>query len=357
MGRIASLDHVRALAIITVVLCHAVETVYSLFVADGRGGDVDFLFSVGFAIGRMGVPLFLFLSGALLLSKPIEGLEGVLCFYKRSLVPILLTTEVWVVLYSGFVGWLGGGGVNIESLLRCMLFIENAPVMNMWYMPMILGVYLAIPFLSMLTRSLPWKAFLIPGAVIFVIGFLFPWLKNVAGIFGEKIILGSVLNTEFLGGVYGFYLILGFFIYHKKILRKMPTSLGVVLAALSFIALVLVQYEAKSRGSGYTIWYNDMLLLFFTTCVFELYLRSRVFRRERVGARQLSMYSFAIFLLHPVVLMLLMDQKADFIKQLPYLVDVFILLIVALITSYAVAWVICRSKIAGKILFVMKKRT
>lgn len=55
-----------------------------------------------FTIGRLGVPIFLFLTGALTLKKQIDTDEDVLKFYKKNLIPLLITIEIWNVFYNLF---------------------------------------------------------------------------------------------------------------------------------------------------------------------------------------------------------------------------------------------------------------
>jgi len=68
--RIESLDLLRSLAIISVVICHSTETGFQLY-------DSSVNFSVMgriaglclYTIGRIGVPIFFFLTGFLLLDR------------------------------------------------------------------------------------------------------------------------------------------------------------------------------------------------------------------------------------------------------------------------------------------------
>ena len=144
--RIGWMDNARALAILCVVLTHSVESNYYYVLT----GSLDACFSswlfqtVAYFIGRLGVPFFLMLSGALLLGKKHEPLK----FYRRSLLPLLLTSEIWILVYSILSHVMFGDYLDLEFLIRQMLMLERTSFNHVWYLYMILGVYLCVPFLS-----------------------------------------------------------------------------------------------------------------------------------------------------------------------------------------------------------------
>ena len=83
-NRIVKLDIARTFAILCVVLCHCSEMIYtqqSVKVAELGISSRIFMFGT-FTIGRLGVPIFLYLSGILLLKKTIDSDEDIFKFYK-----------------------------------------------------------------------------------------------------------------------------------------------------------------------------------------------------------------------------------------------------------------------------------
>ena len=83
--RILWLDNARAFAILAVIFVHATENIYTMN-ADHLTGEnvISMVFAIlGFTFGRLGVPLFLFLTGYLLLDRLEEKLAGNVS-YDRS---------------------------------------------------------------------------------------------------------------------------------------------------------------------------------------------------------------------------------------------------------------------------------
>lgn len=150
-----------------------------------------------FTIGRLGVPIFLFLTGALTLKKQIDTDEDVLKFYKKNLLPLFITVEIWNVLYNIFLSTLNKS-FEFRILIDNILFLKQVNLPNMWYMPMILGMYIAIPFIAKLVKTFTLKTIKIPMIIVFISCILFPSINIILNIFemdGYKMIL----DLNFLG--------------------------------------------------------------------------------------------------------------------------------------------------------------
>ena len=206
------IDYARVCAVFCVVLCHATESFYGAVVRGEARIDTGLwmLENTLFTVGRLGVPLFLAITGALLLGRELEPGK----FYRKSLFPLVGTTEIWIVLNYVFVCVFQDVEFSLADLVCEMLFLRTLELSHMWYMPMIIGLYLALPFLSMAVRGAKG-----PGA------FRLPYLAGVAAflviptvnVFLAEAVPGGTplklkLDFDLLGGVYVLYLLGGYFI-------------------------------------------------------------------------------------------------------------------------------------------------
>ena len=81
-NRSKKLDFIRAIAILCVVFCHSIESVYYMFqdrtILYSNISTVSKIFDLtGITLGRLGVPLFLFITGILISKKDFSKKENI----------------------------------------------------------------------------------------------------------------------------------------------------------------------------------------------------------------------------------------------------------------------------------------
>lgn len=254
--------------------------------------------------GRLGVPLFLGITGVLMLGKEWEPFS----FYKKYLIPMLVTTEIWIFINYIFQWKVQNEGFFPGVLLREMLFLKDPGLSHMWYMPMILGMYLVIPFLSKLMMSFPKnKSFLIPGLLAVFTFVLIPTVEVFRGEAFPGVSLKPQTDVKFLGGIYGLYLILGYMIGRRKLLKRVHTGwiFFAGITAMSFnIAGQYFLYSHQYYASTKLTWYTSAGIFVCAVCVFELF-RRNVWDIPGKAVRWTAKCSFDVYLLHKPMQILL----------------------------------------------------
>ena len=162
------LDVIRALAIISITLNHAVNRSY----ANYSGQMAEFysiplwstLFKTSVTIfSKLGVPLFMMLTGVLIMNKKMEDANDIKHFYRHNLLRLLITTEVWYVLIYWYLVLFSGDNTVLENrgiwgaiggMFETMLFQNQITFGSMWYMPVIMCIYTTIPFVIMAKNKL-----------------------------------------------------------------------------------------------------------------------------------------------------------------------------------------------------------
>lgn len=356
--RIEWIDYARVCAIVCVILCHATENSYRDVIFGERtiGPALWIIENTLFTIGRMGVPLFLAISGTLLLAKE----KNVVSFYKKSLLPILLTTEIWFAADYLFVCVIQNQDFNPAQLILEMLFLQEPALSHMWYMPMIIGIYLFLPFLSKVMKQFEnGSVFLVPFLVLFVTSVFIPTVNTFLsqGIFST----GSIeiqIDVSFGGGVYGLYLISGYFIGSRKILNRFSTECLAVIFLLAFILNTAGQYFLYSHSyfeSDHLIWYTSIGIFVMGLLLFEFIRRGqgRVWKCFHIRASALARCSFGIYLIHKLVLECCITYlPLSMMKDIP---EIILIGLISFFVSLAIVSAFCgKLKPVGKILFLIK---
>lgn len=350
--RIVSYDYVRTLAICLVVLNHGVEFVY-LTGFDTLSTASKIFESLMFFIGRLGVPLFLFLTGALLLKRPFETGRDIFDFYKKNLLPMVISYVAVTIIYYIFIVVHFGVEWDTEMLLHYLLMIEKFPLASMWYPPMIIGTYLAVPFLAIIVKKFSMGQLKIVMWVVFFFRFLIPTLNPWWVSLGFKP-LGYVIDLNLLGSAYVLYVVLGYYITEHKILRNVKSVVMLSVMAVGIVLGVWLQITlsgCNDNGTYYHSWYDSVFLLMAAVSLFELMLRCR-YRRWGI-ITYISRISYGIFLVHIIYCELLKGSAIVTCAGNP--IGTAIMTALVGVLSLTTVGVLSLIRPIGKYLFLIKK--
>lgn len=189
-NRIFYLDELRALAILLVILVHAAQffptTVESL-------STVTCLSYV--SIGRVGVPLFFMLSGALLINKEYT----LTAFFKKRLLRVLIPAIFWSLI--GLLIFILSVGYDYNSIMLWASTFQFP-----WFVYAIIGIYLMIPIFNSFIKEYGTK-----GAEYFLI----VWILLM--IFLNLNLKNYITTTYLFNNIGQFigYAILGYYLANK----------------------------------------------------------------------------------------------------------------------------------------------
>lgn len=219
--RIKYLDDLRVIGIFAIILVH----VASLWVTSTIVG-VDWQ-KLASTIGNIGVPIFLMISGALLLNKNYPTVSG---FYKKRFPRITIPFIFWIIIYGIYS--LHTTGISNLSYDIANTFLNNLG----WYFYLIVGVYLAIPFINEFIRNRG-----LNEVRYFIIIFILASVFYTACRFFN---ITSYLDLRFfIGGLS--YVIVGYYLANVKIKSPKKVMAGTVLL---FLISLFVSYQMPEIG-------------------------------------------------------------------------------------------------------------
>ena len=287
------------IAILCVVITHTTETVYSLNAETLMQFSLHRrIFAISmFTVGRLGVPIFFFLTGYLLLDREYSS-ERYKAFLKNNFCGLLLTTAIWIIVYNVFNAFFWKTPFDIEKCLKNLFFLKSTEMGHMWYMPVIIGIYLFIPFVANALRNTDVKILCIPLLIVFAYQFVVP-IVNVWLTATEQETISSLPDVSFSGNCYGFMLLLGYLV-KKGIFDKIPSAAFAIFGAVAFAFTVFTQNYSDMHGISYNVWYDSASLLISDLAIFVLL--SRMNLKSGKIASSISMTSFGIYLVHNLIL-------------------------------------------------------
>lgn len=362
------LDVVRFIAMFTVVCCHCTDP-FNFYPGTAPNiGEIKLWGAIYGSVLRPCVPLFVMITGALLL--PVRGDAST--FYKKRIPRVFYPFLIWSVLYNLFpwiTGLLGlnpqiildffpyaGEEVMQQSFSVSLEYILMIPfnfsilAVHMWYIYLLIGLYLYLPVFSAWVEKASERAklmFLLAWGVTLLLPYYYQFVSNY---------LWGTCSWNSFGMLYAFagfngYLLLGHYLKNLEWSLKKTLAIGIPMFAAGY-AVTFLGFRHITALPEYTY---EMLELFFTYCslnvvmmtipVFMLAKKVKVnSERMKKALANLTVCGFGIYMIHyfftgpSVVLMRAIDMPIGL--QIP------VAAILAFAVSWGLVWLIYR---AGKV--------
>lgn len=314
-----------------------------------------------YAFSRIGVPLFLMISGALLIERQYEKPRVLRRFIRHNWWELFRTTEIWLVIMFWFLQIFQTSVLRTEgigkaciSFIETLLFINQKTMASMWYMSMILCVYLLIPFFSVALRDLGDRLLYVLCGIVVFSGMIVPNINTALAATGSAFSLNLSFGQYMVFPIYAAYLLCGYWISKGK-LARLNTAIVLLCLVFCFSATSAFQYWLYSTSSDYYLRYADIGILASSVFLFELLRRSE--RRPQgkgVLLRGLADMTFGLYFVH-ICVMTGIDSILD--KALPHLghfPKLFVLSVSTLMLSVIIVWATSKIPLFRKYLYLMK---
>lgn len=349
------LDLVRAMAIMSVVLCHVADNIYPLYHIEQFSVLSKILkieATTIFTLGRFGVPLFLFLTGYLLLKKDWKKEGSIKTFFKDKWMRLLFCSWIWFVIYNIFLLITREQSeLSVGTVIKHLLFLGEVKFTHVWYLAVILGIYLFMPFVAIGLQSVDLKNLVFPLSVSFVVLFVYPLIVRVAPFFGF-VGIESHASAGFISTVCVFYVICGYCFSKYKCYYKIWSFIFPILSILFLGFAVAFQLLLYKKDWLYRAWYDDLFicLMSISFFIFIMHTCKNRFKKIRI-VELLSKYSFGVYLVHFMILKILLP----FIRNINTcsIVKSAMLWSSVMVLSYIVVIVISKIPKVGKFILYM----
>ncbi len=252
-----SVDMVRTVAIVMVIFLHATAdlTVPQMDQFEIVRWSVNDVYQ---SIGRVGIPLFVMLSGALLLQP--EKHDTLTAFFKKRWARIGLP---WIFWGAAYFAW---GFLVLKNPLTANAIVSGiltGPYYNFWYFYMLLGLYMLTPVLRILLPKINRpnvKRYLglwfLGAAVLPFVGVLTSYSPT------SDLQSSAVWVGYLLFGLAG-YFILGIFLVNVKIKRSFLAMLAALGIALTAIGIYIIQSPIGGNKEvfSFTVYFGPWTIL------------------------------------------------------------------------------------------------
>lgn len=294
--RNTSLDIARIVAIAAVVMTH----VSAIFVESNELGSLEFIWGNIFdSVSRIGVPLFIMTSGALLLNE--EKQFSMKNLFSKRLLQIILLLIVWSAIYA--VGYniaiplLKGESVNIKYFIISFTLGHY----HLWYLYVQIGLYLVLPFLRTIVCKKNKNLVLLYLAISLLTQFTIPVIQALSVQLDFMTYLITLIEKFQLGffNVYVSYFLIGWYIVHVGVSKKSKIASYVVSI---FALLVIIIYVNFTKDYNNAYANSDIFVFVYALGVFLALDSVNKIKRVNNIVPILSKSSFGIYVVHIVLL-------------------------------------------------------
>ena len=293
--RIAYFDVLRILATFAVIVLHLSAQHWADTDVYSRAWQAFNLYD---SAVRWAVPVFVMISGSLFLS----GSQSLSHILKKNVFRLATAFVFWSALYAIFMVCFEGCP---KTLIAQQFFNGHY---HMWFLFMIVGLYLIVPFLRPIVRDEKLLRYFLLLSFIFT--FLLPQIASAVSLLSWQ----YCAEFKALTGKFYFHLTLGFapyfvlgYVLSRRELSAKARRVIYALGVLGFVlTVVLTSFASRLQGAATELFYSYESLNVLLVCV-ALF----VFAREHLNfpslsekgherIRALSRWSFGAYLVHPL---------------------------------------------------------
>lgn len=324
----------RIMATLAVIFLHTNNTILNNTQNYQLSSGNKFLMSVNISIMNWAVPMFLIITGALLLNKEIQMNLMVSKYIKRIVIALFLFGIPYAIMELYMDTRQLSADMIIKSIVKV---VEGNSWGHLWYLYALIGIYIILPFIKIVLNNTDKKT----HKIILIILFLFNFCKG----FIEKIIGISIAFNIPIMTYTVFYVITGYYLVNNKFkIEKNKKILGGILIA-EIITIVIMNLMFKDALSYLS--YDSPIIAFLAVTLF-LILKDFKFN-EYNWLWEIDRLCFCVYLIHPVFI----NFMYKFIKITPLNIKIIpigivMFFLIFVIVSFMSSWILNKIPILRK---------
>jgi len=330
-------DLIRTLAIFLVIMLHAaIEPTPNLVETTEQAAVHFWAMNIYNSLSRVSVPLFIMLSGALLL-QPFKD-EPLSVFFKKRFRRIGPAFVFWGAAYFAWRVFANGETLTANSIVQGIL---TGPYFHFWFLYMLIGLYLITPLLRLFVNHADLKVLRYIVVLWFVGVAINPLIGIVAGV---KIDTNVFVIVGWVG-----YFLLGVLLQKERLRRGYLYTVMVVGYLWTIFGSWVVTYYVGGDASYFFYDFLTANIILTSAALFQLLLgmSPNLFARRFPNAEKLvhliSQYTLPVYLFHVMILQSLERGYFGFtlsVTTLNPLVEVPLAAVVALFISVGVIYLL-----------------
>lgn len=327
------INNLRLIALFAVIVLHTSAVLLAQY---GKVPFNDWLTADFYnAVVRFAVPVFVMITGALLLHREYE-LDD---FFKKRLSKVITPFLFWSLVYIGY-SWYNGEiafdadwWTNTKQVLHLLKYGSSY---HLWYVYMLIGLYFVIPVIGKFVRNATEKELQY---------FLIVWFGVMMLSQPYLIRFNPQVDLHYFAGYIG-YLVLGHYLAFKEFKRQ---NIRVWMALVFVLTIVVITFGSwmlyKNNSTVGTLFYEPIspTIVLLSASVF-LMARFTMVKLSPAISRLRDFacgYNYGIYLAHALVLYLLDRVNISYKLCIP-IISIPVTALICFVLTLGLVWLISK---------------
>lgn len=325
------MSYLRIVATLAVVWLHTNGTIFGNQELFTLTDNQVRWFAVNYYLMKWAVPIFLMITGALLLQhKKITICECIFKYSRRQLFAILLFGSMYAAMIE-----VSSNGLSTLIIAKSIIgSVTGNTSSHLWYSFLLIGIYLILPVLGRFIDSVDNKEVIYLLVVLFMFDFLLPFINTL---FSIKL----QFNIPFTYAL--FYLLCGYYFYTNSIRTWIC---GVVICVMMAI-IALCAYSNPIIGLR-CLDYSSPIVALLAISLFCCFKKLQNIKGSR-ALWKIDRLCFGVYLMHPLFIQVFYRILGFTpVKFSTYHVDTFLIYWIVVVLSFELCFVVNKIPVINK---------
>jgi len=296
--RIYYLDVLRTIACIAVIMIHSSATLTIKCEVNSTNFEIG---NVWDALGRIGVPLFVMISGALMLDKNYNCSKEKM---KKHIARMIEFFMFWSILYCIIYEILIPKFINHDSIKINKVITELIKGhYHLWFIYLIIGVYLIVPLLRLWVKdeNKKYVKYFIILSIFFV--YIIKYVVTIGKNFSESFVkindfYDNSFQLKYIGG-YTAYFLLGWYLNNYDLKHKKCIYILGILGLL--VSIIGTSILSSIANKSVDLFDNLGINVLAQSVAVFVFIKDKFKEKENENkvVKSISKHSLGIYAMHP----------------------------------------------------------
>lgn len=331
-NKVEWINNLRVFATLSVIILHVASTcLYHFTPGDNYDWWVGHIYD---SFVRFSVPIFLMLTGALMLGKE----QPIGQFFAKKFLRIVIPFVFWSFLYIIYNFYDSDSTMiqpeDMTTTDWIIYQLQNGSSYHLWYIYMLFSIYPIIPFINLLLKNLSKRIV----EVILILWVIFIGIYSM-----ELHVTNYLFDIKYIFGYFG-YVLLGYYLFKYPINKTPAVITAIILFLVGFGTTVIGTYTTTLKAGGFDKFYysyTTLNIICMAIGCFLIFQNLKFSQAKNKLFNVVAKHSYGVYLGHVLMLNYLLKIGLDWFF-IDAIIGIPLTTIVCLVLTTIIVWVLSK---------------